>query len=348
METAPPIQEPILPIIRQPTGAKYFLGTWSGRIQVVNSLVFILMVIKSPSSLMLPDPDFIRMFGAKSVADIALGEYWRFFTPMFVHIGAIHFAFNTMGLNYIGYLLEYMLGGRWFILLYLLAGIVGNVSSSVFSVTASAGASGALFGLLGAGFVLEYSVGHRLAKHFGPRPRRRVYAGMVFLNIILGIFIPVIDNAAHLGGLVTGIAFVQALLWLRPNQLEKPRPVLGRAVIVGVLAATICGISYAVTPSIGVRRYLKAARNADSVAESWLYTQEALRINEHDPEALLWAGRILILADHQKEGLQAIGDAINRGASDDSIHNMIEELKLLGHTVEADAMEEMLSQRRVI
>lgn len=297
---------------------------------------------------MLPDPDFIRTFGAKNLADIALGEYWRFFTPMFVHIGVIHFAFNTMGLNYIGYQLEYMLGGRWFIMLYLLAGIVGNVSSSVFSVSASAGASGALFGLLGAGFVLENSVGHRLEKHFGPRPRRRVYAGMVFLNIMLGIFIPVIDNAAHIGGLVAGVAFVQALLWLRPNQLQQLRPAAGRTLIAGVIVAAICGAIYAATPTIAVRRYLASAKKADSVAESWMLTQDALRIDERQPDALLWAGRILILADHQKEGLQATFDAIERGASDQSVRSMIEELNLLGRTAEASAIEELLAKRKVI
>lgn len=341
-------QDSILPVVRQPRGRSYFLNTWSGRLQVVNTLVFIVMVWKSPSSLVLPDPEFIRTFGIKSLSDIALGEYWRFITPMFVHIGVIHFGFNTMGLNYIGYQLEHMLGGRWFILLYMLAGIVGNVASCVFSIKASAGASGALFGLLGAGFVLENSVGHRLEKHFGPRPRRRVYAGMVFLNIILGLFIPVIDNAAHLGGLICGIVFVRALLWLRPNQLERPRPRLGRLVIVILICASVGGIIYSSNPKITMRRFVDAAKNAESIEESWIYIQDALKINPHQPEALLWSGRLLILADHQTEGLGAVRGAIEQGASDQNVQALIDELNLLGRSEASQMIRELLSHRTVI
>lgn len=348
MTSEPAHQETILPVVRQPRGKAYFLGTWSGRLQIVNTLVFLAMIIMSPSSLLMPDPDFMASFGIKSLPEIARGEYWRFITPMFVHIGAIHFAFNTMGLNYIGYQLEYMLGGRWFILLYLLSGIVGNVASCVFSIKASAGASGALFGLLGAGFVLENSVSHKLAQHFGPRPRRRVYSGMVLLNIMLGLFIPVIDNAAHGGGLICGIVFVRALLWLRPNQLETPRPLFGRLAIASVFAFLIGGVIYTVNPKITINRFLSAAKSADSVGESWIYTREALKVDEHNPETLVWAGRLLILADHEKEGVEALREAIDRGVSDQSVNLLIEELGVLGRGEAAEQIRDVLAQRKVI
>lgn len=348
MTSEPVLQESILPIVRQPRGKAYFFGTWSGRLQVVNTLVFIAMILQSPSSLMLPDPEFMRTFGIKSLPDIVNGEYWRFITPMFVHIGLIHFVFNTMGLSYIGYQLEYMLGGRWFISLYLLAGIIGNVASCVFSVRASAGASGALFGLLGAGFILENSVSHRLEQQFGPRPRKRVYAGMVVLNIILGIFIPVIDNAAHLGGLICGILFVRALLWLRPNRLDVQRPLLGKLVIAALCLSLIAGVVYTLTPSVTTRRFVTAAKEADAIAESWTFIQEALKISPHSPEALLWAGRLLILADQSREGLDAIHDAIEHGAADQSVNALSEELNLLGRSEAADHIREMLAHRKVI
>lgn len=297
---------------------------------------------------MMPDPDFMRSFGIKSLPDIVNGEYWRFITPMFVHIGLIHFAFNTMGLNYIGYQLEHMLGGRWFISLYLLAGVIGNVASCVFSVRASAGASGALFGLLGAGFILENSVSHRLEKQFGPRPRKRIYSGMVILNIVLGIFIPVIDNAAHIGGLICGILFVRALLWLRPNQLDVQRPALGKLVLAVLGILLIVGVIYTLVPAITTKRFMSAAKDADAIAESWTFTQEALKINPHHPEALLWSGRLLILAGQPEEGLSAIHDAIEHGAADQSVHDLIEELILLGRDEAAESIRALLAERKVI
>ena len=181
---------PVLPVVRQPTGVPYYLGTWSGRILVINALIFLWMVLRDPSSLLAPSLEYIRAFGSKSLADIALGEYWRFITPIFVHIGIIHFFFNTMALYYIGYQIEYILGARWFLLIYFISGIVGNLSSCIFSLTPSAGASGALFGLLGAGFRLEGLLSDAFDQQGGKkRPRKRMYSGLVVTNIILGLII---------------------------------------------------------------------------------------------------------------------------------------------------------------
>lgn len=340
--------ESVLPVVRQPNGTDYYLKTWSGRVQLINTLVFVWMLAQAPSSFLMPDPDLIRFFGAKSLADLALGEYWRFFTPMFVHIGVIHFAFNSLGLRYVGYQLEYMLGGRWFLFVYLLAGVVGNVASCVFNVRMSAGASGALFGLLGAGFVLEQSVSHRLEAQFGPRPRRRIYSGMILLNIMLGIFIPVIDNAAHIGGLVAGIAAVRSLLWLRPNRLERQRPIIGRAVLAAVVMVTGAGIFYSAQPEITIDRLNRAAQKTDSTAESWLFTQDALRIDEKNPSALLWAGRILVISGHHLDGTQTISQAIIRGAKDQDVRRVAEELSLLGFTDVSEHVLNELSRRPVI
>ena len=338
-------ESPILPVVRQPRGLPYFLGTWSGRILSINTIVFILMAIKQPSSLLLPDQELIRLFGAKNLADMALGEYWRLFTPMFVHIGAIHFVFNMMGLYYIGYQMESMLGSGWFLLLYLMAGLAGNISSCLFSVTSSAGASGALFGLLGAGFLLESVVSKRLTKEFGQRPRKRIYAGMVILNVILGIFISVIDNAAHMGGLIAGGFFAQGFLWLKPNQLVRKRPILGRSVFVMLIGVMICGGIYASMPRIVLNRLMQASIKAESIQEARYYVSGALRIEPENPRALLQAGRIFIYEGNSSGGLSYVQKAINHGATDESVASLIQDLKLTGHDFEAQTVAKMVSQR---
>ena len=151
-------QPPILPPVPQPKGIKFFFGTWSGRIIVLNSIFFILLSLDA-GSFFNPSADSLVRWGAKDNILIVQGQIWRLITPIVLHVGLIHFAFNNWALYVLGYQIEHMLGKKWFIALYLLAGFGGNVASSLFSLGLSAGASSSLFGLLGAGYYLEKLLG---------------------------------------------------------------------------------------------------------------------------------------------------------------------------------------------
>lgn len=147
--------------------------------------------------------DLLLTLGAKSRAEILNGEMWRFFTPVFLHIGLTHIFVNMYSLYAIGPAVERFFGTRRFLITYLLAGFSGVVLSLALSPYPSAGASGAIFGMLGALAAFLYR--HRtLFGRFGRLQLRQIIL-VALLNLGLGLM-PGIDNWGHLGGLFAGIA----------------------------------------------------------------------------------------------------------------------------------------------
>jgi len=305
-------EDPLVPLppAPQPKGWAYLLGTWSGRLIIVNTIIFLLMSYRS-GSVFLPDQDVLFQFGAKDIVAIAQGEFWRFLTPVFVHIGILHFAFNTLGLYYIGYQIERILGPFWFLLIYLLAGIFGNISSAVFTVATSAGASGALFGLLGCGFVLERVIGRQIQEVTGRRPQRGAYTGITVVNIVLGFILPGIDNAAHLGGLVTGILFTSAMLSLRVNNLRPMNRRAGVAFIVGWVTLATAGVTLATSESFVYSRIVSQIEKADGSQERYHYLTSALRLRPDDRSLRLMRGTMALLGgerDLARQDLELLRD----------------------------------------
>lgn len=170
-------------------------------IAAVNLLVWIAMTAMGGSS----NPQTLVDFGAKFNPLIDQGEYWRLFTPIFLHVGGLHLWFNSLSLLALGGKLERVLGSVRFIVIYLAAGLFGNVSSYMFSPSISAGASGAIFGLMGALLYLTWKEPDTWDETMG----FSIWTGLI-MNVILGFAIPAIDNYAHFGGLISGfiIAFL--------------------------------------------------------------------------------------------------------------------------------------------
>jgi len=290
-ETARP--QPILPFVPQPRGAEFFLGTWSGRLIIANTVIFLLMSFESGSFFM-PDELVLTKWGAKDNVLIAGGEYWRFLTPVFVHIGIIHFAFNNWALYVLGYQLEFFLKSKWYIILYILAGIGGNIASAVFSLGLSAGASGALFGVLGAGFFLERTVGSKLTEMGGKRQRASIYTGMVVANTVLGFLIPQIDNAAHLGGLVVGVIFTYVLLHMRPNRLISINRTKGRLALGLLTCLFLLGLGLSCSSQHVRQRYEAAVMEVDEPIQVYYLTQ-ILRLDPNNTKSRLKRMRVFLL-----------------------------------------------------
>ena len=168
----------------------------------LNFLVFIAMEIAGETT----NPATLIAFGAKSNPAINSGEFWRFLTPVFIHIGILHLAFNSYALWIVGQQVERLYGSARFVTLYILMGIAGVWGSYVFNPdSVSAGASGAIFGLFGV--LLMFSIRNR--RRVPAFLRRAIGAGIlpiILLNLAIGLAIPAIDNAAHVGGLVAGMA----------------------------------------------------------------------------------------------------------------------------------------------
>lgn len=169
-----------------------------------NVLVFVAM-IASGVSLAMPEPADILAWGANYGPRVARGEWWRLLTCAFVHIGALHILFNMWSLRSLGLVVERLYGNGAFLLLYLLSAIGASITSALHNPSVpSAGASGAVFGV--AGGLLAFYLLHR--REMEPARFKQLMQSLLFiigLNVMFGLSVPAIDNAAHLGGLATGL-----------------------------------------------------------------------------------------------------------------------------------------------
>lgn len=138
--------------------------------------------------------------GAKVNSLIASGQYYRFFTCMFLHAGIVHLAVNMYSLYIMGYFVEKIYGKFKYIMLYFISGLTSSVFSFMFSSSVSVGASGAIFGLLGAALVFAIKMKHRIGKEFFIN-----VLSIIVVNLIIGFSVTNVDNFGHLGGLIGGI-----------------------------------------------------------------------------------------------------------------------------------------------
>ncbi len=153
------------------------------------------------------DPDVLWQLGAMDGQQIAAGEYWRLLSAMFLHSGWMHFGLNAFGLFVVGQLLEPLYGHSRFTAIYILAGLAGSVTSYAFNLSLmpnaiGMGASGALFGVLGA--LVAFFLSHR--NQLGDMGRRSL-VGLLLLagvNLVFGLVTAGVDNYAHIGGFVCG------------------------------------------------------------------------------------------------------------------------------------------------
>jgi len=160
------------------------------------------------------------------------GDWYRLVTAMFLHASLLHLAFNMLALYWLGTIVEQALGTWRFLALYFVSGIAGSAGalalSDPFAVTV--GASGAIYGIMGALLVLEY----RATGSFAGQA-----LGLIVLNLALTFAIPNISIGGHLGGLAGGILATFALAHYR---YARPRS-LGPA-LVGLIAVASLVVAY--------------------------------------------------------------------------------------------------------
>jgi membrane associated rhomboid family serine protease len=167
------------------------------------------------------------------------GDWWRLITAAFLHYGPFHLIMNMLALYWFGSLLEQRIGSGRFLLLYLVSGLAGSAGALLWSpTTPTVGASGAIFGILGAGLVLE-------------QQRDYVFGGsalgIIVINFVLTFSISSISKGGHIGGLVGGIVAALGL-----TRFGRGHAAYGRAGMFGVATIILVGIA-----SIGIA-YWKA------------------------------------------------------------------------------------------
>jgi len=186
----------------------------------INVLVFVAMVLRGVS-VSHPDNQALLNWGA-DFGPLSLGtQPWRILTSNYVHIGFVHILVNMWALWQLGRVSERIFR-RWpYFVIYTASGISGSLLSLLHDpMIVSAGASGALFGLVGALIAALY-----LGKLPFPKPARdsllKNLVWVAVINLGLGASIPGIDNAGHVGGLVMGLALGAII---GPHLMEEPAP----------------------------------------------------------------------------------------------------------------------------
>lgn len=167
-------------------------------IMAICIVLFIMMEVFSGGS---TNGSTLLKYGANLDVLVKEGEYYRLFTCMFLHIGIMHLACNMYSLYVVGREVESLFGKIKYIIIYVLSGIFGSIMSIAFTHnTISAGASGAIFGLLGA--LLYFGIHYRT--YLGDAIKRSVIP-IIVINLLIGFFSEGIDLAAYIGGLVGGV-----------------------------------------------------------------------------------------------------------------------------------------------
>jgi membrane associated rhomboid family serine protease len=160
---------------------------------------------------------------------VAQGEWWRLITAAFLHYGPIHLAMNMLALWWFGQPIEAAVGRARFLLLYVVSGLAGSAGALLLTPNSpTVGASGAIFGILGAAFVLE-------------RQRTYVFGGgalsIILINLAFTFTISSISKGGHLGGLVGGALGVLAL-----SRFGRAHAVYGRPGVTGVAGVLAIGV----------------------------------------------------------------------------------------------------------
>jgi membrane associated rhomboid family serine protease len=157
-------------------------------------------------------------YGAKDNSLIQAGQYWRFVTPIFLHVNLLHIALNMLNFFILGVFLERLAGHLRFLLIYLVTGVISIIASFYFAPQEiSVGASGAIFGLVGAYSI--FVLAHRKALRGGGIPALLWLVCIIGANLSVGFFIAAVDNFAHIGGLLSGFLLGW---WFMPRYVPAP------------------------------------------------------------------------------------------------------------------------------
>jgi membrane associated rhomboid family serine protease len=174
---------------------------------------------------------------------VANGDWWRLITAAFLHYGPLHLGLNMLALWWFGAAVEQVLGRGRYLLLYFVSGLAGSAGALLLSPTSlTVGASGAIFGILGAAFVLE-------------RQRTYVLGGgavsIIAVNLAFTLFVPGISIGGHLGGLAGGALGILAL-----SRLGRGHAVYGNPGLLGIAGLVGIGLASVLIAYLRVQQYV--------------------------------------------------------------------------------------------
>jgi len=280
------------------------------------------------------------------------GEWWRLLTYMFMHANLMHIAFNMWCLWDLGGLCE-SLYGRWtYAAIYLMTGVGAGLGSIVWNeYTLTVGASGAVFGLAGA-LLAAFKLGEFSIPREALSGTMRSLMIFVGFNLVFGFTMSGIDNAAHIGGLITGLVLGALIALFAPHQDHAPR----RVAIFAAAALALTGVAMALThhydiplrlgrastlpennPGDQVAQYKKLVRlnpkfvpghialakaylQQGQVAPAEKELQRALELDPKSTEARLHLGLLYLNSDRPQDAQKTFQDELALNANNADAH----------------------------
>lgn len=234
----------------------------------INIAVYLMMALTTRQFVSFNTPTVLR-WGADFGVLTASGEWWRMLTAMFLHGGILHIAVNMWALRNLGYTAELFYGRRNFLIIYLLSGLAGSAATMMWNpVRVSVGASGAIFGVAGALAALVYFKKLPVDRAVLRRDIGSI-GGMIVMNLFLGASIPVIDNSAHVGGLLAGtlLGFALPAIIFRAEREKSEAPGYSAiAAVLGVIVAVAMLTRAKVAPDTEAYRAEASYRAGNKVA----------------------------------------------------------------------------------
>lgn len=300
----------------------------------LNFLVFAAMGIAGETT----NPSTLLAFGAKSNAAIDSGEFWRFLTPVFIHIGILHLAFNSYALWIVGQQVERLYGSARFVTLYILMGMAGAGGSYLFNPDSlSAGASGAIFGLFGV--LLMFGIRNR--RRVPAFLRRAIGAGIlpiILLNLAIGFAIPAIDNAAHVSGLLSGMALATLFGFHEPGTRAGRFARLAQMAALLSIAAAFLQVAMNYTAPAAADRFIDSVNQAQ---RSFQASRRAIRDSAFDR----------LQSDGVREAIDGLRDTPELSPESDRVvqqldqvlesqYSLIEEIRQTGE-IQADHIRQL-------
>jgi len=226
------IEDAVFDNLRRPIVTIALTATMLGIHLWIGAIMWMRGWVGPLGALALPRPTkLLTRWGAMRDLKLDAGELWRLVSCVFLHGDGLHMLLNGLALVALGRLCEALYGPARFLWLFLLSGVCGAGFSWLGGNTTSVGASGGIFGLMGAAMIFGWRYRARLPEpmsHF----LRRSLLPWVILNLAIGLFIPFIDNLGHVGGLVGGTVAAM-VIGNRVIPGEQSHPAIRGAMAVG-------------------------------------------------------------------------------------------------------------------
>ncbi len=255
---APPVPAPRA-VVKRPPITTALVG--------VNALVFVAMVLGGVSAV---NPTSIQLlhWGANWGPFSLNSQPWRVLTSNYVHIGIIHIALNMWCLWNLGFLAERIFEPWTYVLTYTACGIAGSLASLwLHPLVVGAGASGAIFGMAGALIAALY-LGHLPVPKSAIRGTLKSLLTFAGYNLFFGAVVPGIDNSAHIGGLVMGLA-IGALLSKHLTRPPEERNQWRRYVFIGVALVLLAAGAYVKKQNGGITLPTPAPESRNNGGVGW-------------------------------------------------------------------------------